>query len=447
VDSVRTIEGWFWFPPSLGQAFGTLEIRPRDLRLKLRDSPRPWEERAQQVVVIHGESLDGQPLTVLGAFATKRTNDLEDFRFNGLLIGIHVMDENELAFARGAIHLRGLREWLSEGHSRGSALRRKDREDLPDPLEVTIEQATMSLAYSRHASHSLFRDSVSIDAQALVDLSEPLPVDEWREKWVRPLQDFLVFATREQIVLESFHAIVSIHGRAEGIAPEIRPTLPDHVWERHEIEIVRPHDVEVRERGIEPFRHMLLPLGALGDQAPTALAKFFAVHGALGRTAAFFFAVLNSRTIYEENRLLNLMAFSEGYHRTFHDKPPLSEEEHQRNKKTMLKAIEKNHRPVYEAPLKYANQQTQRQRLKMLISRAAAEDPALADPRNHFRDALVDSRNQYSHQGTPADNVIPNGELYEEVERLIQVLEVNLLLDLGLDKAEIPALRANAHGS
>jgi hypothetical protein len=447
MNDLRTIEGWFRFPPGSETAFGTLEIRPRDLRLKLRESPRPWEERDEQATVIHGDSLDGKPLTLLGAFATRRSNDVEEFRFNGLLIGIHVMDERELVFARGLIHLRGLREWLSEGHSGGSSLRRKDREELPDPLELTIEHATVSLAYTKHTSLSPFQDTVSVDAQALIDLNEPLPVGEWREKWVRPLQNFLVFATREQVVVESFHAIVSIHGLAEGIAPEIRPALPDNVWERHEIEIVRPQDVEVRERGIEPFRHMLLPRGALGDRAPAALAKFFEVHRALGRTAAFFFVVLNTRTIYEENRLLNLMAFSEGYHRTFHDQPPLSDDVHEELKDTMLEAIDAEHRPVYESPLKYANQQTQRQRLKVLIARAAAAQPSLADPRNAFCTALVDTRNQYTHQGEPGSNVIPDSELYEHVERLIEVLEVNLLLDLGVAPGDIPALHANAHGS
>jgi hypothetical protein len=41
--------------------------------------------------------------------------------------------------------------------------------------------------------------------------------------------------------------------------------------------------------------------------------------------------------------------------------------------------------------------------------------------------------------------VIPDDELYAQVERFVQVLEVNLLVDLGLDAATIRALHANAH--
>jgi hypothetical protein len=81
------------------------------------------------------------------------------------------------------------------------------------------------------------------------------------------------------------------------------------------------------------------------------------------------------------------MAFSEGYHRTFHDDPPLPDNLHRELSRRMLEAIEPEHRSVYEAPLTYANQQTQRQRLKFLIGRASAAVPALADPKDRFRNA------------------------------------------------------------
>jgi hypothetical protein len=159
------------------------------------------------------------------------------------------------------------------------------------------------------------------------------------------------------------------------------------------------------------------------------------------------FVVLNARTIHEENRLLNLMAFSEGYHRAFHDEPPLAEDVHRRLKDDMLAAIDKQYHGVYDSPLEYANQQTQRQRLKFVIARAASAVPALADPKHAFRNALVETRNQYTHQGEPGPQVIPDADLYAHVERFIQVLEVNLLLDLGLAADAIRALHATAHPS
>ena len=474
-DPARQIDGWFWFPPARERAFGTIELRPRDLRLTLRDSARPqgaWREWA----VIHGESLDGKELTILGAFVTSRNDyanydhNVERYRFNALLIGAHVLDGAELVFKRGVFHLRGLREWMSsDWHGRAPyaferlvaapprGLRRRfaawrarrqddsDPDELPHPLEVSLPGATLKLAYERSEGGTRFEEQTIYDASAVVELDTALPLDRWREEWGRPLLDLIVFATREQVVVERFDAIVFDNRLAEAVHPAIRRVASNHVWARREIEVVRPHVVDVRERGIRPYEHMLLPLGALAKDAPAKIARYFELYRALGRTAAFFFVVLNARTIHEENRLLNLMAFAEGYHRTFHDAPPLIDEVHERLKGDMLAAIEKQYRRVYEAPLTYANQQTQRQRLKFLIGRAATAVPTLADRKNAFRDALVATRNQYTHQGERQPNVIDDADLHDHVERFIEVLEVNLLLDLGVDAGDIRELHAQAH--
>jgi hypothetical protein len=474
-DPVRPMDGWFWFPPARERAFGTIEIRPRDLRLTLRDSARPQEEW-RELAVIHGESLDGKELTILGAFVTGRHDylnyghNIERYRFNALLIGAHVLDEAELVFNRGVVHLRGLREWMSASwqgrapyafqqlvaapprglRQRFTAWRERRRDDsdpdsLPHPLEVSLPGATLKFAYERRVGGPRFEQQTIYDASAVVELDTPLQLDRWREEWVRPLLDLLVFATREQVVVERFDAIVFDNRLAEAVHPAIRRAAPDHVWARREIEVVRPQVVEVRERGIRSYEHMLLPLGALGEDAPAKITRYFEVYRALGRSAAFFFVVLNARTIHEENRLLNLMAYAEGYHRTFHDEPPLADAVHERLKGDMLASIDKQYRRVYEAPLKYANQQTQRQRLKFLIGHAAAAVSTLADHKNAFRDALVETRNQYTHQGEGGPNVIDDADLYDYVERFIEVLEVNLLLDLGVDAGTISALHRQAH--
>lgn len=473
----RQIEGWFWFPPATERAVGTIEIRPRDLRLTLRDSPRA-QERWRDMAVIHGEGLDGKELTVLDAFVTGRTDhtnyghNVERYRFNALLVGAHVLEEKELEFKRAVVHLRGLREWMSTSW-RGQApyafhqfvappprgLRRRlaawrdtrrDRHDdpdaLPHPLQVPLPGATLKFAFQRSAGGTRFEQRTVYDAAVVIELETPCSLDRWREEWVRPLVDLLVFATREQVVVDRLEAIIFDHRLAEAVHPAIRRAAPDRVWARREIEIVRPQVVEIRERGIEPFQHILLPLAALGHRAPEAIAEYFARYRALGRTAAFVFVVLNARTIHEENRLLNLMAFAEGYHRTFLEAPPLPQELHRELRKKMLRAIDKRYRGVYSNPINHANQQSQRQRVGALIARAASAVPALADPDDVFRDELVDTRNLYTHQGEPGLRALSDADdLHARIERFIEVLEVNLLLDFGLARDEVSRLHAHAH--
>jgi len=310
-------------------------------------------------------------------------------------------------------------------------------------LETTIGDDKVTLGFDNRSEHERFSETTRHRGVATIELATPLPLTEWIEAWVRPLTDLLVFATREQIVVESFVAQLE-DDRASQIHPAIRRGLPDRVWNRVEVEVIRPQTVDVRPRGIEPFNHMLLPLGALGPHAAGALSEFFRIYRALGGAAGFLFGTLNTRSIYEENRLTNLTAFAEGYHRTFHDEKPLSDAEHQRFVAAMLAAIDKPHRKLYEAPLKYANSQSQRQRLRLLIKRAAAV-PALADPQNRFGNEIIDTRNSYAHLGGDHPNALAADELHGRVERLIQVIEYNLLLDLGLDDAHAAHLLASAH--
>jgi hypothetical protein len=329
--------------------------------------------------------------------------------------------------------------WLRHRWSRTTDARKADRQH----LDVAIDDACLTVGFDRQQSFEPYSRTTRYRGVATVELSAPLPLPQWGESWVRPLTDLLVFATREQIVVESFVAIVETN-RASRVAPAIRRTLPDRAWNRVEVEVIRPQAVDARPRGIEPFQHMLLPLGALRPHCAKIVARFFRIHRELGGAAGFLFGTLNARSIYEENRLSNLAAFAEGYHRTFHDEKPLTDAEHDLLVASMLGAIDKRYRQLYEAPLKYANSQSQRQRLRWLIRRAAALT-ALADLQNTFRDEIIDTRNSYAHLGGDHPNALEPDELHDRVERLIQVIEFNLLLDLGLDERHAAHLLANAH--
>jgi hypothetical protein len=477
-DAVRTIKGWFWFPPDQERAFGTLELEPRALRLRLRDSPKPGFEPMDEVIVIHGESLKDDDLTMLGARLSGRSSGLtsghnvERYRGHTVLIGAHVLSEDELPLDRATVQLRGMTEWMGDGSHGVSPYaaprvvrpaprgllrlaawwkrwRTHDphprREGLPKPLEVPLNDATLTFGYDVGTSYHEYEETTRLQASARVTFPSPISLTEWREQWSRPLLDFFVFVTREQIVTELFTISNYNEDRVARLHPAIRRAATDRFWATQTVEVIRQAEVDVRPRGITPFQHQLLPLGVLGSDAPAVLAKFFDIHRKLGGTALVLFAVLNTRTIFEENRLLNLMAFCEGYHRLFFDEPQLAEEQHRQLRTAMLDAIPKQYKNVYNGPLQRAHQQTQRQRLKWLIARAADVDDYFDDPNNVLRDQLVNTRNDLTHQNEPGEDALPFSELYDRVERLIQVIEINLMVDLGVSTKTISELVKGAH--
>ena len=282
-DAARTIEGWFWFPPDRERAFGTLKLEPRALRLRLRDSPKPEFAPRDELTVIHGESLKGEDLTMLGASRSGRNGELtsghnvERYRGHTVLIGAHVLREDELILDRATIQLRGMTEWMSDGSHgvspyaaprvvrpaprrlrrlgawwkrRRTRDRHPRREGVPKPLEVPLDGATLTLSYDIGTSYREYEETTRLRAFAAVTFPSPMSLTEWREQWSRPLLDIFVFVTREQIVTERLTISNYNDGRLARLHPAIRRAAIDRFWATHTVEVIRQVEVDVRPRGI-----------------------------------------------------------------------------------------------------------------------------------------------------------------------------------------------------
>jgi hypothetical protein len=95
------------------------------------------------------------------------------------------------------------------------------RERTPSCREIEFVHPT--------AGGTPFRDVTGYDAEVIVELDEAAPLPEWSERWLRPLLDLLVFANREQCVVDSFVAVIHDPALAEAVGPAIRIAAPDSV--------------------------------------------------------------------------------------------------------------------------------------------------------------------------------------------------------------------------
>ena len=151
----------------------------------------------------------------------------------------------------------------------------------------------------------------------------------------------------------------------------------------------------------------------------------------------FFFGTLNAEAIHLENRLLNLLAFAETYHRRLFNACPLPKATHRRLREQMLGAVDQEHRSVYEPSLSYANSQSQRERVRFLALRAADAIPAVAHLADRLVPQLIDTRNWLMHWSHRTKHVVEGGDLMVATDRLVVILQANLLLDLGLPPASV----------
>src|SRR5437763_14381 len=104
------------------------------------------------------------------------------------------------------------------------------------------------------------------------------------------------------------------------------------------------------------------------------------------------------------SRLLLLTACAEGYHRVLHDDPPFEPEAHKELVKDMIAALPEDDdtRDHYRQRLHFANSQSQRERIRWLIERAAEADDRLQGQARAVTRQLVAWRNSQtpSQRGT-----------------------------------------------
>jgi len=251
-----------------------------------------------------------------------------------------------------------------------------------------------------------------------------------------------VFATREPSRPHNFVALF-----AEEVEPPWWTPEAPRSTKTREVELVQRESLLLLGTPRRDYRGLLFSLGELGNETDRVVDKWFELHRRLEPTAEFLFAALNTR-LHLENAVLNLMSAAEGYHRAVHNKQPMTPQRHAELTNSMLAhCATPLERDVYGPRLKHANDLSQRQRLKRLYERASEVFPQRKDAIAAHVSQLVETRNYFIHQDVRHEEVREGKELSLLLQRLVMVLQVNFMCDLGWPKDGIAApLRRSYEG-
>jgi hypothetical protein len=269
-----------------------------------------------------------------------------------------------------------------------------------------------------------FLESTELLSAVDITTPEPIGLTEWDRDWISPMQDLLILCTGKPCELEAITARFRVEA-----PPFMRPALPD----RKTIQVT----VEVHRRGMaehvtaERDQRMLLPRHAVGPDGGRLIREWFGLYRKIGRAGVFFFATLNERTQWLENQLLNLTSFAESYHARLHDHPRFDPELNRKLTRYLLASIEDPEvREAWREKVAYAPRLTQRERITELFDWACWPVPALRQfP--ELAAELVNTRNHLTHFGLKRRHVVEDLELARSVQRLVVVLQANMLTDLG----------------
>jgi hypothetical protein len=417
-------------------AWGTLEYEPnRTLRLPLLGASTRVFDSVSDGYPVHGFTDQGTPCSLLDCLTgrtsvnTARGFSSAEITGHALVVGAHVDSIDEPVFDRVELSLTGLREFLAEPlptRSGESATLIADGAERKE-IEIELPGATLTFVIgevSLRAPHQL-----TLERQAIVsiELTEPASYSDWEDRWVQPLLSLLRLATREPVTVESFKAI-----HVDGT--------------RREVEFIRPYADLLYAGPRYGFRRMLLSAGAVEEQLPEVLARWWELTEQLGRAGHLLFAMLNSRG-YADAQLVTLASVAEAYSRTVADAPPLTEERHEQLIERMLAELDEEEQRIYGGALRFANGYPLRERLRMLIERAAGVVEEFSIKGGRLANRIADTRNDLVHLPAEQDELpLSDRELVEASELLVLALQANLLLDIGIDPEHARRLVAESYG-
>jgi hypothetical protein len=385
------------------------------------------------IPALHGESLGGEPFTLLDGFLTNASEKfggggpggtVADALFAMLVRGAHVQHVDDVRGDEVVVQVHGLLELLIGGKVGQPLLEVTAEKDSHDQMAVDLAFGTLTLSAGAGGTFSRTERKHTLGASAVARFDSEHPLPEI-DRLMAPLRDLVVFATREP----AFVATQQL------LPPKTTPPKVVDV-ERYAraLRVVRPPDVEPSVERTSSYYALWLNPATVPD-APQLLVAWWNLRERLGPVWTLLFGTLQRPNLPLENQLLNLTAFAEGYHRTLHDEPPLSHAEAKAAVAAMLAAVEEDRvRRVFGSALSYANAQTQRKRMRWLAKRAVSVLDAWDLDVSEFCNQIADTRNWLTHWGDRGKHTQEDAGLVRLIARLNLILSVNVLLDLGLDE-------------
>ena len=447
--------GIWWLSGTEERAPGRLTFDPIDgARLTLFGVLPGLMAPAWKWPALLGQAHGGSPLTLLSPVGLSQSlaggedgfTARTELRSQVLLRGGHANSHDEFVINRASVRVRGLRDlcFAKVRRATGKLTSFIDPEHGPREQPVPLPGARLNFTHVTITTQTGFARTVEEDVAVVLDIDEGLPLHQFEERWLLPLQGLVTFAVRDPTLIESLTVVVP---SAINVHPAIRHGARQIRWDEDQIEVFMrlPGLTEQPRYGYE---RPLVPFGVLEDDASGFIARWWALYGRLGPAVVFLLSALGSR-MFLENRLLNELGFAESYHRTLHDEPPIAENDHKHYVADMLDAIgNAEDRDHYRMRLQHANEQTQRERIAWLIDRAATILPTVAGLEPTLAAGLVKTRNALTHlDPKAAGGALRDEPLYRAVELLEVALRANLLLDLGINAEQTRALlEGSYHG-
>ena len=202
----------------------------------------------------------------------------------------------------------------------------------------------------------------------------------------------------------------------------------------------RQHAAPSSERRPSPNEILFRPSEGI-DRITDLLQEWLNKAGLLEPAHNSYFSTRYRDDLFAEHKFLSLVQGLEIFHSRTRDNYVLPCAEHRKRMSAILGSVDGEHRDWLNSKLEFSNQPSLRQRLKQLLLDCSSAASDLVDDQKAFVHTIVSTRNYLTHYNPKlAEHAAVGEQLYHISEKLMLLLEMCFLLDIGISPSEVQAM-------
>ena len=420
-----TCNGQWWVPTDPDRKWvGTLRFDKRSgavLNVTIPTDSINLEPSLNPRDLIHGRTTQGRAVTLLRCFERSTTAGLPgvpralEVYANAVIQGFHC-DESDPLISTASVSLSHLREWLGRpgmkadfSASPGMMVRYTTQSPI-----VVCQGRGFSVSLRPTASSSFGRYETSMREEVRFEITSdaPTPLSEL-DAVVQACRDFISIACMDYSETVEYSLIPATSEASAGGTYHAVPIYSS------------------RERNPSSLPDMLFRFADLEPRASEMLGAWLQQAEQLRYARALYFSGVYGKG-FVEGKLLALTQAVEAFHRRFYpglyiDKERFDKEVLKPLTDAIPSAAGAELRDSIASRLKFANEHSQRKRLRMLFSECMPVLRVLAETPKNWVDLIVDQRNNFTH--FPAESNSTNGQDSSSERVLLYNWLLRLLLE------------------
>ncbi len=302
----------------------------------------------------------------------------------------------------------------------------------PDPVKVKVFDTSISISHTFHRNLKLFGADLYEEVTVTFESQQELTMEQWQKKWLRPLQNFLTFATGKP-------------NRITGITVFSRKS--DRLVDNGKV-VPRPITVYYRQPSVKAQYYeklakpdMLFSYQDIKDDIQKILYNWFRVSDSFETVSSLLFVTQYSLMPILNPRFLSVSQAVEIFHRRKYSSHVMQKERYKNFVRLIIRQAIPSQRDWLRKKLQHANEPSLFTRVNQLLDVADEVMTPLVGNTERFARKVADTRNYLTHYSPKLKNKAASDiELYWMIEALVILVQWSLLVELGVSPEQCTAL-------